>query len=112
MAFTKSFMETTFEDICKWCAANGEGAWLKLMITEEIDKPVYPTVKKLDKNGKEIEVIDKKAKAAGNAIGTEKSTRSYIEIKRAFFEKFFPSDIPVAKEKATTMSALYAKYFK
>lgn len=113
MAFSVKFMDTAFEDICKWCKENNEGAWLKRMLTEEIERPIYPTVKKVNSKGKEIEVIDKKAKEAGESIGTVKDKRSYIEIKRAFFEKFFPEDIPVAKEKkSSAMSDIYAKYFE
>jgi hypothetical protein len=115
MAFTEfkqDYMEATFEDICKWCKENQQGKWLKNIITEEIEKPVYPTIKKINSKGKEVEVIDKKAKEAKQSIGTTKERRSYIEIKREFFKEFHPAKLPQAKkDKSTPMEDLFAEIF-
>ena len=111
MEFKYSYMETEFKHICEWCKENNEGAWLKSILTEKIQRPVYPTVKKINKYGKEIEVIDKKAKDSKQSIGTKEDTRSYIEVKRAFFEKFFPSKLPEKKEKKGTMADIFSEYF-
>ena len=69
-----NYQTMKIDDIISWCKENEQTAWLKKEATK-----TYPT-----SNGKKRKV-------------------TFIELKKAFAEKFMPEILPVAKEKKPTM---------
>ena len=86
------YKNCTIDDIIEWCKSNGEVAWLKKEASKKADYKVYPIVK--DAEGKR-----KADKTQPYTI--EKRPVSFLQIKKAFYEKFFPEMIPEAKSKET-----------
>lgn len=88
----------SIEDIIDWCEENGEIDWLKKTASKEVNYEVYPRVSYTDANGKKKWKADKSQKPE-----IKKGKISFIQIKIAFYEKFFPEMIPTAKDKKPSM---------
>lgn len=93
----------SIDDIIDWCKANGEVEWLKKEASKKVDYKVYPKVKYVDEQGKERTKSDKT-----QTPKIEKRPVSFIQIKIAFYEKFFPQMIPSAKSKETMYDRIMA----
>ena len=92
---TMDYKTMNIKDIAAWCQANGQLEWLKQVIECEVDYEVYPRkrVAKLDKDGNPV--LTKKGKPAMTWVADtdaeptiEKRPISFVQIKKAFCEKF------------------------
>lgn len=98
------YKSCNFDDIAKWCSENGELEWLEAKVSEKVVKYIYPKV--MGKKGRMV--FDKKQKP----IGTEESDISFVQVKRAFFEKFMPEKLPEKKATPISMVDKLKKYKK
>ena len=88
----------TIQDIIDWCKDNNQVNWLKNIAKKKVDCKVYPRV-----------MIDGKSKAdKTKQPHIEKRPITFIQIKKAFCEKFMPEIIPERKSKKPTMYDLIA----
>ena len=94
----------------EYCVKNGEIDWLVETTSKTYTHTVYPKVPKINKDGKEVLVYDKKQEP----IGKEERAIPFTKIKRLFCEKFMPALIPETKDKPMSMKeralALQKKY--
>ena len=90
------------EDIIKWCQENNEVEWLKKTASQKTKCEVYPRMKVVNEKGKTVSVADKSKEPK-----IEERPISFIEIKKAFAEKFMPEIAP-AKAKKPSMYDLIA----
>lgn len=82
------------DDIIKWCQDNNQVEWLKATAAQEVTVKQYPKVK--NEAGKMV--ADKTAKPK-----YVKAPITFIQIKKAFCEKFMPELLPKAKAKKPSM---------
>jgi hypothetical protein len=88
------YKKMTIDDIIAWCQVNNQVAWLKAKAAEEVIVKQYPRVK--NEAGKMV--ADKTA-----APTLVKAPITFIQIKKAFCEKFMPEIMPKAKAKKEDM---------
>ena len=91
-----NYENMTIQDIMDWCVENNEVVWLKTIAKKKIDCKVYPRVKV---DGKSVADKSKEPKIQKRPI-------TFIQIKKAFCEKFMPEIIPEKKAKTPTMYEL------
>jgi hypothetical protein len=84
-AVIMDYQHMSFDDIVKWCQENNEIKWLK--------ETVNSKVKVKDEDGKATD---------------EERDISYIEVKRAFCEKFRKDLLPEKKAKKPSMKDIIA----
>lgn len=84
-------------DVFEWCKENNQMDWLDEIANSTIY--VYP---KVEKNGKLVEDRTQEP--------TEERDITFIEIKKAFCEKFMPELLPVAKPKTPSLKDLIKAY--
>jgi hypothetical protein len=93
----ENYKDWEMPDIIKWCQENNQVDWLKATAATKVKKPIYPKVAHTSKTGKQTMVYDKKAKP----IGHHEVKISFVEIKSAFIEKFFPEQKNQKEKKET-----------
>lgn len=102
MAYTidKSFNDITIEDIIEYCKANKQVDWLKEIASKKIIvKRHTERIQKMSaKTGKLEWFVDK-----SSPVVEEETNITFVQIKRAFCEKFMPEIMPKAKPKKPTM---------
>lgn len=89
-----NYKNIKIDDIIAWCKENKKVDWLKETAAKQVPCKVYPKVKGED--GK------MRADKTATPI-IELRPITFIQIKRAFFEEFFPEMIPQAKDKKPSM---------
>ena len=89
-----NYKDINIEYIINYCKEHNEVAWLKAKASEKtIQKRHTGKIKGLNKAGKEVWLVDK------NSPKEEiKTNITFIEIKRAFAEKFMPEILPKAEK--------------
>jgi hypothetical protein len=92
-----NYKNIKIDDIIAWCKENKKVDWLKETAAKQVPCKVFPK-KTIEVDGKKKTVADKSATPT-----TELRPITFIQIKRAFFEEFFPEMIPVAKDKKPSM---------
>ena len=91
--------------IISYCKENNQITWLKAKAKETtIQKRHTGKIRGLNKKGKECWLVDK-----NSPVEEVKAPITFIQIKRAFCEKFMPEILPVAKDKKKTMYELIAE---
>lgn len=114
---TIKYEDITLEYIEKWCVENNQIDWLiEISGTKTIQKRHTGRIQKrdvngnavLNKNGKPVWIVDKNSPTIEVEIAI-----TFIEIKKAFCEKFMPELAPKAKEnKLSLHERLKQKYGK
>jgi hypothetical protein len=84
------YKTATLEQIFDWCNENNKLDWLEKYLSTDITRKIYP--KKTTAGGKKVP--DTKA----DPIGTRKTKPTFTELKKAFYEKFLPNEIPAPKK--------------
>ena len=92
-----NYKDWEMPDIIEWCKENNQVEWLKKTVATKVKKPIYPKIEHTTKTGKKTMVYDKKAKP----IGYQEVRISFVEIKSAFIDKFFPEQKAQKEEKVT-----------
>lgn len=110
-----AYKDLKIEHIIDWCKTHGQVEWLKTIAQTKVEVKKYPRVQvvklgvdgkpELTKKGK-VKMISKADKTATPEI--EKKLITFVQIKKAFAEKFAPEIIPVAKEKDANMYDIIA----
>lgn len=93
------YKNCSIDDIIEYCQDNNQVAWLKKEAAKKTEYKVYPKVK-----GEDGKVRADKSQP----YTIEKRPVSFIQIKIAFYEKFFPEMIPEAKSKQTMYDRIMA----
>lgn len=93
----EKYKDWTREDIIEWCKANNQVEWLKATAKTTIKHPIYPKVPHKSKTGKATMISDKKAEP----IGYKEERISFVELKSAFIDKFFPAQKNEKAKKPT-----------
>lgn len=88
--------------IVEWCKANGQVAWLKEAAQQKVNVKVYPRVQQ-QKNGKTISVADTTQEPK-----VEERNITFIQLKKAFAEKFMPDIMPKSKKKESMYDIIAA----
>ena len=97
------FKTCTIDDIIDWCQENNQVDWLKKEAAKIVDYKVYPKVSYIDENGEKKTKADKTQQPQ-----IEKRPISFIQLKIAFYEKFFPDMKPQSKAKETMFDRIMA----
>lgn len=107
---TMDFKTMDIKDIAAWCQEHNQLDWLKNIAACEVNYTVYPRkrVPKLDKEGNQV--YTKKGKPAMTWVADtdaeptiEKRPISFVQIKKAFCEKFEAELNLAKKEKEPNM---------
>jgi hypothetical protein len=94
-----SYKDITIDYIINYCKENNQVEWLKAKAKETTIQERYTgKVRGKNKAGKECWLVDKNSPKE-----KVKAPITFIEIKKAFCEKFMPEIIPQAKDKAPSM---------
>lgn len=92
------YLKIELDDIIKYCQENDEVKWLKETAAQKVDVKVYPKKKvtrvREDGTTYKTMVADK-----DKPYTIEKKPITFIQLKRAFCEKFMKEIIPVAEEE-------------
>lgn len=91
---SKPHKKWNYQDICDWCVDNNQVDWLIATLEKKVKHDVYPTYETKSKNGRKIKKADKTAAA----LGVEEKDITYMELKVAFDNKFFPAPKKEAKK--------------
>lgn len=97
------YKKMQIEDIINWCKENNQVDWLKATASQKTEYKAYPRVSAINKNGKKVMIADKSQEPT-----IKLQPISFIQIKKAFAEKFMPEILPEAKEKKPSMYDLIA----
>lgn len=100
----KDYKDIDILDIIAWCKEHHQGAWLKALALTKRSYTVYPRIKSTNANGKPVMIADKTKEPT-----IEERPISFIQIKKAFCEKFMPEKLPKAKEPKKSMYDLIAE---
>jgi hypothetical protein len=92
--FPKSYKDTKYPDIEKWCLENGQIAWLAETMDKKTEHMIYP--KKLDEYGRPLKYKGEDGKMHFvkdlEALPTCKAQPiSFTKVKSLFFDEFFPN---------------------
>lgn len=97
------YKDIKLDDIIDWCKANNQVAWLKAEAAKKVEVERYTGKVKVVKNGKEVLVVDK-----NSAKVKVEAPITFIQLKKAFVEKFMPEIAPKAKAKQTMYDRIAA----
>ena len=89
--------------IINWCKENNEVEWLKEIAKSEVEVKVYPK-KKVTRVNEDGETYKTRIADKTQPYTTEKKRITFIQLKRAFCEKFMPEILPEKTEKEPTVT--------
>lgn len=96
-----AYKECKSEDILNWCEQNNQLDWLDNLANTKTERKRFKKIAKLDTDGNPV--LDEK----GKEVLVDDKTQPYtvedyptaLEIRKKFFQKFFPNELPEASTK-------------
>ena len=111
-----NYKTMNINDIIDWCKEHDELEWLKKAAASKTVCEVYPKTKvaKKDEDGNVLYTKKGKVRYVSVADKSKKPTTksvpiTFVELKKAFCERYMPEIIPTAKEKKESFHKLIAK---
>lgn len=97
------YEDITVNDVIEWCKTNNQVEWLKACAAEKVIHKRYPRILVINDKGKKVSMADRSQKPKN-----VETSKSFLQIKKEFCEKFMPEIIPQPKEAPTMYDIIAA----